>query len=260
MTTTGDTRQWRKAQRAELLARRVGAPAPQRRQWNQSITRLLVEEFPILQWMVVGCYWPYLGEFDLRFAIRRLRSCGVRVALPVVVQKNAPLQFREWWPGAPMAKGVLDLPVPDGTELLTPQALLIPPVGFDGKGYRLGYGAGYFDRTLAAMHPQPLKIGVGFELSRMATIRPQPHDVAMDFIVTEAGVHCVEEGGLTLVEDSWHVLRHASSIIRRRAGAERGANAAVHGLLQTALQSQRRPYASPACYAHEFESGWQDES
>ncbi len=260
MAIPHDIRQWRNAQRAELLARRVAVPALQRQQWNQAITRLLVEELPILQWMVVGCYWPYQGEFDPRFAIRRLRSCGARVALPAVVQKNAPLEFREWWPGAPMTRGVLDLPVPDGTELLTPQALLIPPVGFDAKGYRLGYGAGYFDRTLAAMNPQPLKIGVGFELSRVPTIHPQPHDVAMDFVVTEAGVHCVSDDGLTLLGDSWAALRHASSIIHQRGGADRDGNVAVHGLLQTALRGERRPYASPVCYAHEFDAGCLDES
>ena len=257
---TLDTRQWRSAQRAQLLARRVAIPAPQRRQWNQAITRWLVEEFPILQWMVVGSYWPYQGEFDPRFAIRRLRSCGARVALPLVVQKNAPLQFREWWPGAPMVKGVLDLPVPDGTEVLLPQVLLIPPVGFDAQGYRLGYGAGYFDRTLAAMNPRPLTIGVAFEMSRVPTIQPQPHDIAMDFIVTEAGIHCIDEGGMTLVHDSWRVVRHASALLRSRGAADRDGNGAVQGLLQTALRGERRPYASPVCYAHEFETGWQDES
>jgi hypothetical protein len=75
--------------------------------------------------------------------------------------------------------------------VLLPDALLIPPVGFGPRGYRLGYGGGYFDRTLAAMAPQPIKIAVAFEVSRMDTIYPQPYDVPMDFIVTEVGVHRV---------------------------------------------------------------------
>ena len=196
MRTAPDIQGWRDARRAELLAVRVAVPALQRRKWNEAVTQLLATHFPMLQGMVIGAYWPFRGEFDPRFLMRQLRNGGSRLALPVVVSKNAPLQFREWWPGAPTVKATLGLPVPVGTELLEPQALLIPPVGFDERGYRLGYGGGFFDRTLAAARPQPLKIGVGFELSRIPTIRPQAHDVAMDFIVTEAGVYSVGAGGL----------------------------------------------------------------
>ena len=131
--------------------------------------------------------------------MRCFKRDGARLGLPVVVQKGAPLQFREWWPGVSMRAGVLGLPVPNGTACLTPQVLLVPLLGFDTMGYR-GLGGGYFDRTLAALDPQPLKIGVGFELSRMSNMHPQPHDVPMDFIVTEAGVHRMETGGLVLVD------------------------------------------------------------
>ena len=197
---TDDVGAWRKLRRAELLARREAVPADERRAWNEAITAMLVEGFPSLQRGIVACYWPFRGEFDPRFAIRHFRQHGARAALPEVVEKRAPLRFREWWPGVAMdTSGVFDLPVPVGTDVVTPDALLIPPVGFDALGYRLGYGGGYFDRTLAAMQPQPLKIGVGFELSRMATIRPQPHDIPMDFIVTQAGIHRVGENGLERV-------------------------------------------------------------
>ncbi len=189
---------WRRKQRAALLAQRMAVPADQRRQWGRAITKLLLGRFPVLKQSVVGFYWPFKGEFDPRFAIHELRNAGARVALPVVLQKNAPLEFRAWWPGVSTRKGVFDLPVPDGTDLLRPTALLIPPVGFDALGYRLGYGGGYFDRTLAVMQPAPLKIAVGFELSRIATIRPQPHDIAMDFVVTEAGVYRATADGLVL--------------------------------------------------------------
>ena len=198
-----EVRLWRDARRSEMLSARCAVPTAQRRQWDQVITQRMQTQFPALGGMVVGGYWPFRGEFDPRFLLRLLRHDGSRVALPVVVLKNAPLQFREWWPGAPMVKTVLGLPMPDGTELLTPQALLIPPVGFDEQGYRLGYGGGYFDRTLAAMNPQALKIGVAFELSRMPTIRPQSHDIAMDFIVTENGLYSVVDGGLVLVDGAW---------------------------------------------------------
>jgi 5-formyltetrahydrofolate cyclo-ligase len=192
MTISEEILRWRKEQRRELLARRVAVPPDVRRAWNEAITRFLVEGFPLLRTMTIGCYWPFKSEFDPRHAIRAFREKGARAALPEVLRKDAPLQFREWWAGAPMTTGrVFDLPVPDGTEIVTPDAVLVPPVGFDSRGYRLGYGGGFFDRTLAAMTPQPLKIGVGFELSRIATIHPQPHDIPMDFIVTEAGIHRV---------------------------------------------------------------------
>ena len=185
MTMPDSIKQWRKEQRTELLARRVAVGTDQRRAWTDAITASLLEGFPILQSSVVGFYWPFQGEFDPRFAIRRLREAGARAALPVVLQKGAPLQFREWWPGVSTTKGAFNLPVPDGSEVLTPQALLVPPIGFDLHGYRLGYGGGYFDRTLAALRPQPLAIGVGFAAQEIATIHPQPFDVPMDVIVTE---------------------------------------------------------------------------
>jgi 5,10-methenyltetrahydrofolate synthetase len=184
---------------------RCAVPAPLRRQWNEAITQQLQTRLAALQGMVVGGYWPFRGEFDPRFVLRHLRRGDARTALPVVLARNAPLQFRAWWPGAPMRKAALGLPVPEGTEVLAPQALLIPPLGFDARGYRLGYGGGYFDRTLAALPDQPLKIGVAFELSRMATIRPQWHDIAMDFIVSELGLYRVTPHGLARVDDAWRL-------------------------------------------------------
>ena len=199
MTSPDELTRWRDVQRANLLAQRTSLSTDQHRSWNDTITALLLQGFPLMRGSILGFYWPFKGEFDPRFAIYSLRQAGARVALPVVLQKNAPLEYREWWPGVASSKGVFDLPIPHGTEVLQPQVVLIPPVGFDAQGHRLGYGGGYFDRTLAAMSPQPLKIAVGFELSRMATIQPQWHDVAMDFVVTEAGIHRVGENGLERV-------------------------------------------------------------
>jgi 5,10-methenyltetrahydrofolate synthetase len=226
-----DIKQWRKKQRGELLARRAAVPREQHQAWTAAITAQLTAGFPMLRQLIVSFYWPFQGEFDPRFAIRRFREGGAVAALPVVVEKRAPLQFREWWPGVPTSKGVFDLPVPEGTRVVSPQALLIPPVGFDAQGFRLGYGGGYFDRTLAAMTPQPLKIGVAFELSRMETIRPQIHDIPLDFIVTEAGIHPVSRDGLYRVA------------------------AAEAAVLSARLLASRNPasgYASPPCYGSEF--------
>ena len=131
--------------------------------------------------------------------------------------RDTPLVFREWWPGVAMTPGVFDLPVPDDTNVVQPHALLIPPVGFDAHGFRLGYGGGFFDRTLAACTVQPLKIGVGFELSRLPTIQPQSFDVPMDFIVTEAGIHVVEDG-LRLITAPECAQRAQALVAERLAG------------------------------------------
>ncbi|HUO79396.1 MAG TPA: 5-formyltetrahydrofolate cyclo-ligase [Steroidobacteraceae bacterium] len=186
----------RKAERARLIQRRLAAPAPDHARWSARIEACLREGFGLLERGVVGFCWPFQGEFDARPFVRDLRRRGARAALPVVIAKGRPLEFREWWPGVAMINGVYDLPVPDGTAVLTPDALLIPAVGIGAIGDRLGYGGGFFDRTLAALDPKPLAVGLAFELSRMATTEPQPHDVLMDFVVTEDGIEAAVEGGL----------------------------------------------------------------
>jgi 5,10-methenyltetrahydrofolate synthetase len=186
----------RKAQRAELIARRLAAPAADRERWSARIEASLRSGFSALEGMTVGFCWPFQGEFDARPFVEDLRRRGGRTVLPAVVAKGHPLEFREWWPGVAMLNGVYDLPVPDGTSVLTPDALLIPALGFGARGDRLGYGGGYFDRTLAALDPRPIAVGLAFELSRIATIVPQPHDMFMDFVVTEAGIEAAVADGL----------------------------------------------------------------
>ncbi|MDF0678605.1 MAG: 5-formyltetrahydrofolate cyclo-ligase [Nitrosomonas sp.] len=87
-----------------------------------------------------------------------------------------------------MKKDIYGIPFPDNTRGITVDSIIIPLLGFDEQGYRLGYGSGYFDRTLAAMSPRPLAIGVAFEILRLPTIHPQQHDIPMDYIVTEQSI------------------------------------------------------------------------
>jgi 5-formyltetrahydrofolate cyclo-ligase len=189
----------RRALRATLLARRLAAPAADHARWSAQIEAQLRQGFALLEGMTVGFCWPYRGEFDARPFVRDLRRRGARAALPVVVAKGSPLEFREWWPGVAMLNGVYDLPVPDGTAVLRPAALLIPAVGIGAQGDRLGYGGGFFDRTLAALGPRPIAVALAFELSRVPTTEPQPHDVLMDFVVTEAGIEAAVAAGLAPV-------------------------------------------------------------
>jgi 5-formyltetrahydrofolate cyclo-ligase len=216
MNPPTDLSAWRKARRAELLAAREAVPLAIRREWNEAITQLLLDAFGVLEDMPIGFCWPYKAEPDTRFFLHAMRRRGARTALPVVVEKKRPLEFREWWPGATTTPGVFDLPIPQGTAVLRPRALLVPPVGIDAQGYRLGYGGGFFDITLAAAVPQPLKIAVAFELSRMPTIYPLPHDIPMDFVVTEKGVQRVEAGGLIAIDDLAQVRMLAEGILRER--------------------------------------------
>jgi 5,10-methenyltetrahydrofolate synthetase len=246
MSISDDVGQWRKATRAGLLARRAAVPRALRRQWNLAITGHLLDAFPMLPGATVGCCLPLEGEPDARLAMRRLRRRGATLALAVVAEKKAPLQFLEWRPGIPLGRGLFGLPVPVGTRALVPHALLIPLVGFGAQGYRLGYGGGYFDRTLAALQPQPLKIGMGFEISRIPTIHPQPHDVPMDFVVTEAGVYCSRPASLGPVPDGRDAATRAARLL-----CERG--------IAPGMTARRGEYASPPCYAHEIDPYYWDE-
>jgi 5-formyltetrahydrofolate cyclo-ligase len=114
-----------------------------------------------------------------------VRDRGGRCALPAVVARGKPLVFRPWNLGEPLAKGVWNIPVPATTEHVVPDIVIAPVVGFDRACYRLGYGGGFFDRTLATMKNAPRKLGVGFQQQALPTIHPQPNDVPMDMIITE---------------------------------------------------------------------------
>ncbi|TDH60965.1 5-formyltetrahydrofolate cyclo-ligase [Dankookia rubra] len=182
-----EVRAWRKAQRKTLMAQRLSIPRDERARRDEAITARLRHLLPAPR----GCiavYWPFKGEYDPRPLMRSLHDLGVRLSLPVVVERARPLVFREWRPGIHLVPGIWDIPVPaEGTAVL-PDAILAPVVGFDTQGYRLGYGGGYYDRTLAALPERPLVIGIGFEPSWLETIHPQPHDIPMDLIVTEQRV------------------------------------------------------------------------
>jgi 5-formyltetrahydrofolate cyclo-ligase len=134
----------------------------------------------------VSFYWPFKGEPDLRPLMRELAAAGVAVALPVALRLGEPMTFRPWQRGAPMERGLWDIPIPATTTEVVPRTLIAPIVGFDAAHYRLGYGGGFFDRTLAQLGTAASAIGVGFSLFALPTIHPQPHDVAMARIVTEA--------------------------------------------------------------------------
>ncbi|MEZ5524297.1 MAG: 5-formyltetrahydrofolate cyclo-ligase [Pseudomonadales bacterium] len=178
--------QWRKQERQRLLRLRMQEFDSIEPCAKRVISELssLIEPYPGL---VISAYWPMRGEFDLRDWFYQLIDQKMRVALPAVESRFQPLIFREWTPNTKMEPGVWNISVPAEGERLTPDIVIAPVVGFDAECFRLGYGGGYFDRTLAQLPDKPLVIGVGPAFSRVATIYPQAHDIPMDMIVTGSG-------------------------------------------------------------------------
>ncbi len=190
---------WRKAQRERLIAERLAIPHVTLESWRERIDGYLERSFPGLARCRVALCWPIKNEYDARHLARTLRGLGALTALPVVVAPKAPLAFREWHPGVTLAKGALDIPYPVGSREIVPQAVLLPMNGWDPKGYRLGYGAGFFDRTLAGLATKPVVIGVSYEQARLDTIHPQDWDIPVDYLVTERGVYRRDPEGLAFL-------------------------------------------------------------
>ena len=184
-----DISAWRKSLRKSLIERRQAVDATTLESWRMAMDAHLRRGFPGINHGVLALCWPYRNEYDARHVAAKARAAGATTVLPVVLAPATPLVFREWHPGTLLAAGALGIPYPADGPALTPDTVLLPMVGFDAAGYRLGYGGGFFDRTLAAMAKRPVVIGVVHELGKLATIHPQAYDIAMDFVVTERGIY-----------------------------------------------------------------------
>ena len=180
-----DVKAWRKAERERLIAARLAGTQSERETAGRRAIAHLASLVEIRPGQIVSFYWPFRGEFDLRAWVGSLIDRGVVAALQIVVEKQRPMIFRPWRPGAAMERGIWNIPVPaDGPDVV-PKVVIAPLVGYDREGYRLGYGGGYFDRTLASLARKPFVLGIGPAASELASIRPQPHDIPMDAIATD---------------------------------------------------------------------------
>ncbi len=179
---------WRKEERARLIAARMAVAAADREAWSARIADRLDAVIGDVHGRIVSLYWPFRGEPDLRSWMESVERRGGTCALPVVVEKGRPLVFRSWKTGEPLERGVWNIPIPAAGPAVRPDISIAPVVGHDPHCYRLGYGGGFFDRTLAGLDPRPRVIGVGYALQAIATIHPLPHDIPMEAIVTEQGV------------------------------------------------------------------------
>jgi len=192
---------WRKNERTRLLGEREALAPEALAELRSRIDHHLERAFPDLVHGAVAFCWPHRNEYDTRHLAAVLRRRGARTALPVVVAPRTPLVFREWKPGVELAEGPLGIPYPVGSPEVSPDHVLLPMVGWDGDGYRLGYGGAFFDRTLAALAKRPRVIGIAYEQAFLKTLYPQPHDIPMDFVATERGVYRREPEGLKFLDN-----------------------------------------------------------
>ena len=144
----------------------------------------------------IGAYWPIKGEFDALPALFRWSEADPRrrIGLPVIEKETKQLRFHVWYPGCEMEEDAYGIPKPKDTEAFEPQLLLVPCVGFGARGLRLGYGGGFYDRTLAALEPRPVTVGVGYSNGFVPWLDAEPHDVPLDVMLTDEGRHWQRPG------------------------------------------------------------------
>jgi 5,10-methenyltetrahydrofolate synthetase len=140
----------------------------------------------------IGAYWPIKGEFDPLPALFRWSEGGPegsprRIGLPVADKATGELRFHVWFPGCPMELDAYDIPKPKDTDEFKPALLLVPCVGYGPGGIRLGYGGGFYDRTLSELNPRPLTIGIGYAHGFLPLLRGGPDDLPLDVVLTEEG-------------------------------------------------------------------------
>lgn len=185
--TRRDVAVFRKAERARLYQARKRVSPVERTEMAGRISSSLTEILGDVSGTTIAVYWPIRGEINLRPWMVESAARGARICLPVVVEKNQPVEFQHWTPDSAMAKGFWNIPVPaDGAPLL-PDVVIVPLLGVDEQGYRLGNGGGYYDRTLARLPVDILTIGVGQPFARIRTIFPMPWDIPMKTVVLGDG-------------------------------------------------------------------------
>ena len=148
---------------------------------------------------VIGAYWPIKGEFDPLPALFRWQEAGMEadaaqasrrrmIGLPVINKADKTLSVHRWYPGCEMEEDAYGIPKPKATELVQPTLLFVPCVGYGLGGYRLGYGGGFYDRTLAALSPRPFTVGLGYTNGFLPELEPESHDFPLDAILNDNGV------------------------------------------------------------------------
>jgi 5,10-methenyltetrahydrofolate synthetase len=195
MDTSNDkSAQTKKILRQQLIADRQAMP-------DRAVRAAMLQQVMRI-WLVartdtvIGAYWPIKGEFDPLPALHRWKEDGElldeplrrRIGLPVIDKITKTLTFHVWYPGCPMEDDAYGIPKPKDTDVIQPTLLFVPCVGYGPGGYRLGYGGGFYDRTLATLQPKPFTVGLGFAQGFVDDLEPEPHDISLDAILNDRGV------------------------------------------------------------------------
>lgn len=179
----------RRAQRLALRARRNAIEPEARAALDNAVAAQLDRLLEGHAADILAVYWPIRGEPDLRTWYEKLRQTGHLLALPAVVARRKPLEFRPWHAQEDLVRDALGIPCPPGPAIVEPDLIVMPCVAFNMQGYRLGAGGGYYDRTLAALDGRPMTVGIAYERQRLDSFTPAAHDVPLDAIVTEEAVY-----------------------------------------------------------------------
>jgi 5-formyltetrahydrofolate cyclo-ligase len=158
-----------------------------------TVARLFAREIVLPEGSVVAGYWPLQGELDPRPLLYAAATRGLRLAMPRMQGKGLPLVFHSWMPGEPLVPGPFRVMEPEAeAPLIRPDLVLAPLLAFDRRGHRLGYGAGFYDRTLAALregHPDLQAIGLAFAAQEVEAVPVDDADEPLDGVLTEVALH-----------------------------------------------------------------------
>lgn len=172
--------------RRQLLEQRRSLKSELREQWAEQIKAYLSLWLTQHSTRTLGIYWPIHGEPDLSSLWSGLLQNKIDLALPEVIANDAPLRFLRWHPDLPMQTDRFKIPIPAHNKILIPDCILIPCVGFNQNGYRLGYGKGFYDYTLAHF-PHALSVGIAYSFSQ-SEFTVDSHDKALHYVITEQGI------------------------------------------------------------------------
>jgi len=175
--------------RKQTLAARSAISSKQKNLAVNNAAKLFIKNIPMNHNDIIAAYWPISGELDCLPLVEQLWARGHQICLPVTIAENKPLIFRVWQKGQKLIDGGHGIKTPDkNTSILVPNIIIMPLVAFDKKGARLGYGKGYYDRTIAKMEQKPLLVGYGFALQEVEHINSESHDAPLDYVVSEKKV------------------------------------------------------------------------
>lgn len=138
---------------------------------------------------IIAGYYPIDNELDCLVLLKKLHQYGHSICLPIVKAQNKPMIFKQWQRGEKLIDGAYNIKIPSkNAPIIKPDIIIMPLVAYDKNGNRLGYGKGYYDRTIVKMDKRPILIGYGYKMQQVEHIEHQSHDVPLDYIVNEKQV------------------------------------------------------------------------